>query len=109
MDIDAKIEEVRREAAKKVRRLKEKKKKDTQRLEAEGREKICDFVVGESKNLQMQFTAELEKGELLKLWSWLQKRASAEIAKLQKAPREAQAPEAASPTGEVPTREAENA
>jgi regulator of protease activity HflC (stomatin/prohibitin superfamily) len=109
MDIDAQIEKVRSEAARKVRRLKEKKKKDAQRLEDEGRKKICDFVVGESKNLQMQFTEELEKGEVLKLWSWLKKRADAEITKLQKAPREAQAPEAASPTSEVPTREAENA
>jgi len=109
MDIDAKILEVRREAARKVRRLKEKKKKDAQRLEDEGRKKICDFVIGESKDMQMKFTAELEKGELAKLWSWLQKRASAEVARLQKAPREAQAPDAASHPGGAVTREAENA
>ncbi len=109
MDIDAKILEVRREAARKVRQLKEKKKKDAQRLEAEARKKICDFVVGESKSLQMQFTEELEKGEVLKLWSWLKKRADAEITKLQKAPREAQAPDPANHTGGAATREVENA
>jgi len=109
MDIDAKILQVRREAARKVRRLVAKKKKDAQKLEAEGRKRICDFVVGENKDLQRKFAEELEKGEVLKLWAWLQKRAEAEIAKLQKAPREAQAPEPGNRTGGVPTREAENA
>lgn len=109
MDIDAEIERVRKDASRRIKRLKEKKKKERESFEAEGRKRICDFIIGNDKNLQMKFVEELEKGEVLKLWAWLEKRASAEIAKLQKAPREAQAPDPGNHTGTVEPRRAENA
>ena len=84
MDIDSQIEKVRTEAVRKIRRLKERKKKEVERLESEGKKAICDFVIGPDKNLQMQFVANIEKGEHAKLWKWIQNRASAVLAECQK-------------------------
>lgn len=109
MDIDAQIEKVRSEAARKIRRLREKQKKEEEKLETEGRKKVCDFIVGIDKNLQAQFITELEKGETLKLWRWLRKRADTALSQDQKLAQGTGEDEGKKHDGTVGPRRAENA